>query len=53
MFLGTGETLSTRVYRRAPPASAKGPGIALVAHGGMAAVKDAQAFEMGSIWHAN
>lgn len=53
VFLGTGETLCTRVYRRVPPAAAKGAGIALVAHGGIVALTDAQAYEMRSIWRAD
>lgn len=52
VFLDTGETLSTRVYRRAPPATAEGAGIALVAHGGIVELTDAQAYEMRTIWSA-
>lgn len=52
VFLGTGETLCTRMYRRVPPAAAKGAGIALVAHGGMMELTEAQAYEMRTIWSA-
>ena len=52
VFLGSGETLCTRVYRRIAPDAAKGAGIALVAHGGTVQLSGAQAYEMRTIWSA-
>jgi hypothetical protein len=52
VFLGSGETLCTRVYRRVPPEAVKGAGIALVAHGGTVELSSAEAYEMRTIWSA-
>ena len=52
VFLGSGETLCTRVYRRMAPDAARGAGIALVAHGGTVHLPSAQAYEMRTIWSA-
>ncbi len=49
VFVSTGQTLSTRVYRgEAPPLA--GAGIELVSYGGAARVETITVYEMGSIW---
>lgn len=50
VFLGSGEALTTRVYKRAPPCASGAAGVFLVAHGGDAVVSAGEAFTMNSIW---
>ena len=50
MFLGSGEALTTRVYKRAPPRASGAAGVFLVAHGGDAVVSAGEANNMNSIW---
>ena len=51
VFLGTGEALSTRVYRRqAPLPDGVSAGVHVMAHGGSVAVTEGAAYLMGSIW---
>lgn len=49
VYLGSGEVLSTRIYRGEAPQGADA-GIDLVSFGGSAKVVSVQAWEMGSIW---
>ncbi|GMH42910.1 hypothetical protein BSKO_10832 [Bryopsis sp. KO-2023] len=49
IYTGTGEVLSTRVYRGRPPPGADS-GIDFLACGGIARLARVWAFEMGSIW---
>ena len=51
VFLGTGEALSTRVYRRqAPLPDGVSAGVHILAHGGSVTVSEGAAYLMGSIW---
>mmetsp|Transcript_3104 Transcript_3104/g.8988 ORF Transcript_3104/g.8988 Transcript_3104/m.8988 type:complete len:620 (+) Transcript_3104:733-2592(+) len=51
VFLGTGEALTTRVYKRSPPSAGSGAaGVFLTAHGGTAVIAAGEAFAMNSIW---
>lgn len=51
VFVGSGEALTTRVYRRQPPdADGVTAGVHLVAHGGPLQVVSAEAHLMDSIW---
>ncbi|GMH35060.1 hypothetical protein BSKO_02928 [Bryopsis sp. KO-2023] len=49
IFTGSGEVLSTRVYRGAP-AYGNDPGVDFVAFGGNATVLRVEAYEMSSMW---
>jgi hypothetical protein len=51
VFTGTGEVLSTRIYRGAPPEGSEAAGVDLVAFGGAAAVRRMEAWELGSAWN--
>ena len=50
VFTGTGEVLSTRIYRGRCPPYARESGIDFVAFGGAALLKKVQAYEVGSAW---
>ena len=51
VFLGTGEALSTRVYRRQPPQmNGISAGVHILAHGGPVEVIEGAAYLMSSIW---
>ena len=51
VFVGSGEALATRVYRRQPPEpNGVMAGVHLVAHGGPLQVVSGEAYLMGSIW---
>jgi hypothetical protein len=50
VYTGTGEVLSTRVYRGQAPEDATDAGIDFVAFGGAAIVEEVSAWEMGSAW---
>ncbi|KAF8056761.1 hypothetical protein HT031_006259 [Scenedesmus sp. PABB004] len=52
VFTGTGEVLSTRVYRGSPAPGHAGPGVEFVALDGDALLERAAAYEMASIWPA-
>jgi hypothetical protein len=52
VFAGSGEVLSTRVYRGAPPEGARASGVEFVAFGGAALLTRVAAYEMGSAWAA-
>ena len=49
VYLGTGEVLSTRIYRGDAPKGADA-GVDFVAFGGKARVTQVEAWEMNSIW---
>lgn len=49
VYLGTGEVLSTRIYRGNAPRGADA-GVDFVAFGGKARVAQVEAWEMNSIW---
>lgn len=49
VYLGTGEVLSTRIYRGDAPRGADS-GVDFVAFGGKARVTRVEAWEMSSIW---
>jgi hypothetical protein len=49
VYLGSGEALSTRIYRGDAPKGADS-GVDFVAFGGKARVKQVEAWEMASIW---
>jgi hypothetical protein len=50
VYTGTGETLSTRIYRGQAPEGATDAGISLLAFGGTALVRRCSCYEMGSAW---
>jgi hypothetical protein len=51
VFLGTGEALSTRVYRRRPPRQdGVSAGVHVLAHGGPVEVAHGAGYLMTSIW---
>lgn len=51
VFLGTGEALTSRVYRRQPPSpEGVSAGVHIVAHGGPVVVSSGHAYLMKSIW---
>lgn len=52
VFCGSGEVLSTRVYRGIPPKGADA-GVDFVAYGGSARLARVMAFEMTSIWKSD
>lgn len=50
VFTGTGEVLSTRIYRGEPPEDAEDAGIYFLAFGGAAILERVTAHELGSAW---
>ncbi|KAL4855527.1 Acid beta-fructofuranosidase 4 [Chlorella vulgaris] len=50
VYTGTGEVLSTRIYRGQAPEGITDAGISFIAFGGVAQVKHCAAYEMGSAW---
>lgn len=50
VYTGTGETLSTRIYRGQAPEGATDAGISFLAFGGTALVRRCSCYEMGSAW---
>jgi hypothetical protein len=47
---GSGEALTTRVYRGHPPVGATCAGVALLSLGGTSLATDVEAYEMGAAW---
>ncbi|EFN52585.1 hypothetical protein CHLNCDRAFT_58794 [Chlorella variabilis] len=50
VYTGTGEALSTRIYRGPAPEGCADAGISFLAFGGTAHIKHCVTFEMGSAW---
>jgi hypothetical protein len=50
IFTGSGEVLSTRIYRGASPHNSPDAGIEFVALDGAATLERVAAYDMGSIW---
>ncbi|KAL4420475.1 hypothetical protein ABPG75_010131 [Micractinium tetrahymenae] len=50
VYTGTGEVLSTRIYRGQAPHDCADAGISFIAFGGAALVKSCSTWEMGSAW---
>jgi hypothetical protein len=50
VFTGSGQVLTTRVYRGKPPAGVLQSGLEVFAEGGSCQLVAAEAFELGSCW---